>query len=221
MSRRLRSTLPVCALCAILGLLTAPAANAQGKVPVADTQPVWASPSNLAGADPNADDVVFSVWLGWSRNGDLDQTLAGLYDPASPTYHRWLTPDQFRARFSPPASDVAAVRSWLSSEGFSIVGVPANRLFVTAEGSVSKVEQAFGVNENMYRVDGSVLRAPNHDPVVPAAVAPLVSAITGLDGAMTLAHPNVDTPPPPPAGTSVGPCSSYWGQRTSTSFTNP
>ncbi|MGH3074403.1 MAG: hypothetical protein ACRDQC_05750, partial [Gaiellales bacterium] len=80
MSRRLRSTLPVCALCAILGLLTAPAANAQSKVPVADTQPVWASPSNLAGADPNADDVVFSVWLGWSRNGDLDRTLAGLYD---------------------------------------------------------------------------------------------------------------------------------------------
>ena len=221
MSRRLRSTLPVCALCAILGLLTAPAASAQGKVPVADTQPVWASPSNLAGADRNADDVVFSVWLGWTRNGDLDRTLAGLYDPSSPTYHRWLTPDQFHARFSPPASDVAAVRSWLSSEGFSIVGVPANRLFVTAEGSVSKVEQAFGVNENMYRVDGSVLRAPNHDPVVPAAVAPLVSAITGLDGAMTLAHPNVDTPPPPPAGTSVGPCSSYWGQRTSTSFTNP
>ena len=51
------------------------------------------------------------------------------------------------------------------------------------------------MNENMYRVDGSVLRAPNHDPVVPAAVAPLVSAITGLDGAMALAHPNVDTPP--------------------------
>src|SRR4249919_439471 len=221
MSRRLRSTLPVCALCAALGLLTAPAANAQGKVTVADTQPVWASPSNLAGADPNANQVVFSVWLGWSRNGELDRTLADLYDPASPTYHQWLTPDEFHARFSPRASDVAAVRSWLSSEGFSIVDVPANRLFVAAEGSVAQVEQAFGVNENMYRVDGSVLRAPNHDPVVPAAVAPLVSAITGLDGAMTLAHPNVDTPPPPPAGTSVGPCSSYWGQRTSSDFTNP
>jgi subtilase family serine protease len=221
MSRRLRSTLPAIALCAVAGLLTAPAANAQGKVPVADTQPGWASQSNLEGADPNADRVVFSVWLGWSRNGELDRTLSGLYDPASPTYHRWLTPEQFHARFSPRASDVAAVRRWLASEGFSIVAVPANRLFVTAEGSVAKVEQAFDVNENMYRVDGSVLRAPNHDPVVPAAVAPLVSAITGLDGAMTLAHPSVDTPPPPPAGTSVGPCSSYWAQRTSTSFLNP
>jgi len=221
MSRRLRSTLPLVALCAAaVCLLAAPAAYA-GKVAVADTQPDWASTTNMTGADQSSDKVVFSVWLGWKRAGELDRTLAGLYDQSSPSYHRWLTPAQFHARFSPDASEVASVRSWLSSEGFSIVGVPANRLFVTAEGSVGEVEQAFGVDENMYRVDGSVLRAPDHDPVVPAAVAPLISAITGLDGAMTLAHPNVDTPPPPPAGTSVGPCSSYWGQRTSSFFTNP
>src|SRR5438046_10109613 len=114
MSRRLRSTLPVFALCATLGLLTAPAANAQGKVAVADTQPGWASPSNLAGADPNTNHVVFSVWLGWNREGELNRTLADLYDPTSPTYHQWLTPDQFHARFSPRAGDVATVRRWLS-----------------------------------------------------------------------------------------------------------
>jgi subtilase family serine protease len=222
MSRRLRSTLPAAALCAVAAcMLLTPAAFAGTKVAVADTQPDWASSSNLTGADQNADRVVFSVWLGWHGQADLDTTLAGLYDPSSPSYRRWLTPGQFHARFSPPASDVAAVRAWLSSEGFGIVGVPQNRLFVTAEGSVAQVEQAFDVHENMYRVDGSVLRAPNHDPVVPAAVAPHITAITGLDGAMTLAHPNVDTPPPPPAGTTVGPCSSYWAQRTSSAFANP
>ena len=210
------------AVCAVAAcMLLAPAAFAQGKVAVADTQPDWASSTNLAGADRNADRVVFSVWLGWQRSGDLDRTLADLYDPSSPSYRRWLTPAQFHARFSPRERDVAAVRTWLANEGFDIVGVPQNRLFVTAEGTVGQVETAFDVNENMYRVDGSVLRAPNHDPVVPAAVAPYISAITGLDGAMTLAHPNVDTPPPPPAGTSVGPCSSYWGQRTSSAFANP
>jgi subtilase family serine protease len=221
MSRRLRSTLLLGALCAAVAcLLAAPAAYAQ-KVAVADTQPDWASSSNLTGADQNSNQVVFSVWLGWRHAAELDRTLAGLYDPASPDYHRWLTPDQFHTRFSPSRGDVTTVQSWLSAEGFSIVGVPENRLFVTAEGSVGQVERAFGVNENMYRVDGSVLRAPNHDPVVPAAVAPFISAITGLDGAMALAHPNVDTPPPPPAGTSVGPCSNYWAERTSSTFLNP
>jgi subtilase family serine protease len=202
-------------------MLLAPAAFAQGTVAVADTQPDWATSTNLTGADRNAAHVVFSVWLGWQRGDELDRTLADLYDPSSSSYRRWLTPAQFHARFSPRAGDVAAVRSWLSSEGFDIVGVPANHLFVTAEGTVGQVEKAFDVHENMYRVDGSALRAPNHDPVVPAAVAPYISAITGLDGAMTLARPNVDAPPPPPAGTSVGPCSSYWGERTSSAFANP
>jgi subtilase family serine protease len=216
------SPVPLLALCAAAAcLLAAPAAYGADAVPVADTQPGWAKTANKTGADRNSDKVVFSVWLGWRRSGELDRTLADLYDPASPSYRHWLTPDQFHARFSPRARDVATVRAWLSSEGFSIVAVPANRLFVTAEGSVARVEEAFGVRENMYRVEGSALRAPNHDPVVPAAVAPLVSAITGLDGAMTLARPNVDTPPPPPAGTSVGPCSRFWGQRTSSFFTNP
>jgi len=140
MSRRLRSTLPLVALCAAAAcLLAAPAAYA-GKVAVSDTQPDWASTTNMTGADQSSDKVVFSVWLGWKRAGELDRTLAGLYDQSSPSYHRWLTPAQFHARFSPGASEVAAVRSWLSSEGFSIVGVPANRLFVTAEGSVGEVE---------------------------------------------------------------------------------
>src|SRR5918911_3390271 len=109
MSRR-RSTLLLGALCAAAAcLLPAPAADAQGKVPVSDTQPDWASSSNLTGADRNSDEVIFSVWLGWRHRAELDRTLAGLYDPASADYRRWLTPDQFHARFSPSPGDVAAV----------------------------------------------------------------------------------------------------------------
>ncbi|HYX85016.1 MAG TPA: S53 family peptidase [Gaiellales bacterium] len=221
MSPRLPRTLPVLALCALAGLLSSPAADAQSSVPVADTQPFWASPTNLTGADSNADTVVFSVWLGWSHQAELNRRLSDLYDPASSDYHRWLSPNAFHARFAPTTDAVRMVETWLESDGFDVVDVPANRLFVTAEGPVATVEQAFQVHENLYRVDGAVIRAPNQDPVVPAQVAPLVRAITGLDGAMALARPNVYTPPPPPAGTSVGPCSRYWGEKTSTAFTNP
>jgi subtilase family serine protease len=57
---------------------------------------------------------------------------------------------------------------------------------------------------------------------VPAGISADVRAITGLDGSLTLAAPEHRSPaPPPPAGTSVGPCSHYWGERTSTAFPNP
>ena len=54
------------------------------------------------------------------------------------------------------------------------------------------------------------------------ALANTVTAVTGLDSAYSLAAPRTKTPaPPPPTGTSVGPCSHYWGERSSTHFPQP
>ncbi|HEY3764633.1 MAG TPA: S53 family peptidase [Gaiellales bacterium] len=220
-SRRLR-TLLLLGACALAAAIGAAPADAAAPATVADTQPAWADASNLSGAVAGGDRMVFSVWLGWRNTSDLDRTLASLYDPASPGYHRWLTPDQFHARYSPAPAQVAAVRAWLTDAGFRIVDVPGNRLFVTASGTVSQVESTFDVAENMYRIDGTTVRAPDADPSVPQGIAPYVRAITGLDGSLALATPEHSSPaPPPPAGTSVGPCSRYWGERTSSLFTNP
>ena len=49
---------------------------------------------------------MFSVWLGWRNQGELDALLAGQQDPASPDYHRWLSPQEFRSRFAPGEADV-------------------------------------------------------------------------------------------------------------------
>jgi subtilase family serine protease len=117
---------------------------------------------------------------------------------------------------------VKQVSDWLRGDGFDLVTVPQNHLFVTAEGSVAQVEQAFSVDESIYSVDGRLLRAPNADPSVPDSLAGTVTAVTGLDSAYSLAAPRTHKPaPPPPTGTSVGPCSHYWGEHTSTSFPNP
>jgi subtilase family serine protease len=213
--------LALCA-CAVAGASAAPPARAAAPATVADTRPAWADSSHLKGSADGSDRMVFSVWLGWRNGADLEQTLADLYDPTSSGYHAWLTPAQFHARYSPAQGRVDAVRTWLADAGFQIVDVPGNRLFVTASGTVAQVERTFDVAEDMYRIDGTTVRAPNADPSVPAGIAPYVRAITGLDGSLALATPQHRSPaPPPPAGTSVGPCSRYWGERTSRLFANP
>jgi subtilase family serine protease len=220
-SRPLRTLLALCA-CVLAATVGAMPASAAARRTVADTQPAWATPANLTQPAAGTDRMVFSVWLGWRNTADLDRTLAGLYDPAAPRYRRWLSPDAFHARFSPAPAQVDAVQSWLTDAGFDIVDVPGNRLFVTASGTVADVEHTFDVSENMYRIDGTAVRAPDADPAVPAQIAPYVRAITGLDGSLALATPEHNSPaPPPPAGTSVGPCSRYWGERTSSQFANP
>jgi len=218
--RPLRTLIVLCA-CALASAAGAAPAGASTRT-VADTQPDWANPTNLTQPAAAGDRMVFSVWLGWRNTADLDRTLAGLYDPAAPGYRHWLSPAEFHARYSPAPAQVDAVRSWLTDAGFDIVDVPDNRMFVTASGTVAQVESTFDVSENMYRIDGTTVRAPDADPAVPAQIAPYVRAITGLDGSLALATPEHNSPaPPPPAGTSVGPCSRYWGERTSSLFPNP
>ena len=210
------------ALVAAVAFAGAPSAQAGHGSRLSDTRPGWADPSNDSGDAAPGARVVFSVWLGWRDQSQLDALLAAQQDPASPEYHQWLSPKQFRDRFAPNHGEVQKVSRWLQSERFDLVTVPRNHLFVTAAGSVSQVEQTFQVNESLYRVDGQLVRAPDADPQIPSDLAGSVRAITGLDNAIALARPYVKTPaPPPPTGTSVGPCSHYWGQRTSSAFPNP
>jgi subtilase family serine protease len=198
------------------------AARADSTTPVEDTQPAWATPANQAGAEANAAKVVFSVWLGWRNAHALEDVLAAQRDPASSSYRDWLTPREFRDRFAPSPDRVRVVSAWLRDQGFDILSVPANGLAVTATGSVAQVEKAFEVNESLYRLDGHLVPGPDADPQIPRALAGDVRAITGLDGAMALAQPRSTKPaPPPPVGTSVGPCSHYWGEHTSGSYPNP
>jgi subtilase family serine protease len=207
--------------CAALAASAATEARAASTTKVAGTVPGWAVPGNRAGNERNGVKVVFSVWLGWRNQASLSRLLAEQQDPSSARYQAWLTPEQFRGRFAPAQSSVRDVSGWLQAEGFDLLSVPHNRLFVTASGTVGQVEQAFQVNESLYQLDGHLVRGPDAEPRIPGALAGDVQAITGLDGAMALAEPRSTPAPPPPVGRSVGPCSSYWGEKTSTAFPNP
>ncbi len=165
--------------------------------------------------------MVFSVWLGWRNTADLDGDAAGPYDPASP-----CVPPLAHARCVPcpllaVAGQVAAVRTWLTDAGFDIVDVPDNRLFVTASGTVAGRAHVRRLREpvpdrrdDRARAGRRSGRARGHRP-----------RRARDHRARRLArarHSRARSPaPPPPAGTSVGPCSHYWGEHTSTAFPNP
>src|SRR4051794_1054198 len=50
----------------------------------------------------------------------LEPFLAELQDPASPNYHRWVTPEEFADRFGLSAGDIDQVVRWLQSEGLTV-----------------------------------------------------------------------------------------------------
>ena len=120
------------------------APHPSAKATLAGSVPAWAKAATFKSATSNTEQIGFRVYLNWRDGAGAEALAKAVSDPASPSYGRYLTPVQFRQRFSPTATDLKAVRSWLAAQGFAITYTPANRHYVAAEGSVAQANSAFG-----------------------------------------------------------------------------
>ena len=118
------------------------------------------------------------------RSSDKEAQLAGLLseqqDPRSGNYHRWLSPEEFGARFGTEKEDIETITGWLSSHGFSVEEVSRGRGSIIFSGPVSQVELAFHTSIHDYLVDGQLRRANSRDPALPRGLADLAKGIVSL-----------------------------------------
>jgi hypothetical protein len=102
----------------------------------------------------------------------LDAFLAQLYDPASPNFRQFLTPEEFTARFGPTEQDYEAVKNFARTNGLAVTTTYSNRLVLDVAGSAAAVEKAFHITLRTYR-DPARARdfyAPDTEPLVDAAL---------------------------------------------------
>jgi hypothetical protein len=110
----------------------------------------------------------------------LRQLLQQQQDKSSPTFHKWLTPDQFGKQYGPADTDIQAVTDWLTSRGFTGIKVGAGRTTVEFSGNVGQVSSAFQTQIHHFFVDGKTHVANVSDPQIPAALAPVVAGVLSL-----------------------------------------
>lgn len=116
----------------------------------------------------------------------LNKVLADIYNPTSPNYRKYLTPDDFAARFSPTVQDVDFVVAHLQSRGLKIISVSPNRTLIETEGTVTQLERVFSVTINQYTItlpNGTTKQylSNDRDPALPARLSQIVESIMGLD----------------------------------------
>lgn len=111
---------------------------------------------------------------------ELEQFIANLHNPSSASYHKWLSSAQFGETYGPATSDVAAVTSWLESEGFAVNVVYANNVIIDFSGTSSQVEAAFHTSIHNYEVNGESHIANASDPQIPAALGQIVAGVVSL-----------------------------------------
>ncbi len=109
----------------------------------------------------------------------LRKLLDDQQDKASPSYHRWLTPEQFGKQFGPTDSDIQTITAWLQSHGFQ-VGTTKGRTVLEFSGSASQVQEAFHTTIHKYIVNGEQHWANSSDPQIPTALTPAVAGVLTL-----------------------------------------
>jgi len=118
----------------------------------------------------------------------LQQLLEDQQSKASPSYHVWVTPDQFGKQFGPADADIQAVTQWLTSHGFTDVKVGPGRNVIEFSGNVASVRNAFHTEIHHYLVNGDEHQANASDPQIPAALSPVVAGIVSLHDFRPVSH---------------------------------
>ena len=124
--------------------------------------------------------MILSLRLAPKKSADLENFLAELHDHASPDFHRWVTPEEFRERFGPSSDDISAVTGWLTSHGFSIDEVARGGTWINFSGTPALIERAFHTRIHDYYVNGKLHHANAQDPSIPRAFSDLVAGIVTL-----------------------------------------
>ena len=116
----------------------------------------------------------------------LNDYLAQVYDPASPTYRQFLTLAEFTDRFGPTEDDYAAVRDFARTNGLTVTKTYDNRLVLDVAGPAAAVEQALHITLRTYRhpTEARDFFAPDTEPTVEAALP-----VTDIQGLSNLARP--------------------------------
>ena len=125
--------------------------------------------------------VALTFRLSASQQADLKELLREQQDRSSPNYHRWLTPEQYAARFGMTSNDLAKVTAWLQSQGLTVSGVSRNRNEISFSGSVGQVEYALRTELHRYLINGEQHMANAGDVSVPDAFAGEVLGVRGLN----------------------------------------
>jgi subtilase family serine protease len=115
------------------------------------------------------------------RSSALESLIAAQHDPTSSKFHQWITPAEFGDTFGVANADINAVKSWLTSQGFTVNAVYPNKMQIDFSGTAGLVRQAFHTQENHYIVNHVSHIANASDISIPSALSAVVVGVAGLN----------------------------------------
>jgi kumamolisin len=147
----------------------------------------------------------------------LEEKVAHMYDPAHPSFRKYMTTEAWMAAHGPNELDAHLVKLWLESQGFQVPRVATNRLLLEFTGTVGQFNAAFKTTLHIMARDNWLPWSPDFDVLgtieplhVPLWVAQRIAGIASADlaaekGALSAEGGGVVVAPPPNPSTGRAP----------------
>ncbi len=120
-----------------------------------------------------------TIALHLNNEAELDARIADMYNPASPSFHQFLTTEQFNARYAPTDEQVANEKAFLEQNGIAVQSVSDNHVLIQAQSTVETLNHVFKTEVHQYRNSaGEVHFAPAMN--LQAPMESQISAVVGL-----------------------------------------
>ena len=103
----------------------------------------------------NPDQMIrLTIGLQTPHPADEEEFLKELQTKSSPQFHKYLTADQWNARFAPSVQDEQAVVNWAQSQGLTVTHRFPHRLLVDVEGTMGTIREGFQCDDEQLPESG-------------------------------------------------------------------
>ncbi len=174
-----RSLLRALAIAAVISLLATAGPSAYAREAANNVSPGIQLSRDLGLADA-AEEINITVHLKLNDKAAFDKAVDALQNPASPTYHKWMTNADLR-KYAPSEAQRQAVRAELEKNGLTILSTDAIGFTIRAHGTIANVERAFNTEIHQFDHNGKVFRANVRNAQLSGKAANYVSTVAGLE----------------------------------------
>jgi subtilase family serine protease len=134
---------------------------------------------DLGLADASAE-IDITVHLKLNDKAAFDKAVDALYDPASPTFHKWMSDADLRM-YAPAEKQRQIVRQELEKHGLTVLSTDKFGFTIRARGTMANVESAFNTEIHQFEYNGSTYRANVRNARLTGEAGEYVATVAGIE----------------------------------------
>src|ERR1700719_2568456 len=139
--------------------------------------------ANDRGAVPHdlqMDHILLQLQRPAEQEQALQEFISGLETEGSPSFHQWITAQEFGEKFGLAKQDLDTITRWLESHGFRVNLIYPSGMVIDFSGTAGQVREAFQTEIHHLELKGEKHIANMNDPRIPATLAAAVSGVVSL-----------------------------------------